>query len=71
MKEQVLCMKVGTFQIKSHAIAWLNNGLLLAFQMHHLPVRLNPIVYINVDVVIDALFLFLSFISNILCVKNN
>lgn len=38
--------------------------------MHHLPVGLDPIVYVNADVISDAFLLLLSLISNILCVKN-
>lgn len=36
----------------------------------NLPVGFDPIMYINADIVSYALFLLLSFISNILCVKN-
>ncbi len=38
--------------------------------MDHLPVGLDPVVNVNADVISDALLLFLSFISNILCVTN-
>lgn len=44
--------------------------LLSALKTSKLPVGLDPIVYVDADVVSDALLLLLSFISNILCVRN-
>lgn len=35
----------------------------------HLPVGLQTVVYVNADVISDALLLFLPFISNFLCVQ--
>ena len=62
---------VKLFLRKLHTNAWFKKeDLCLGHLMHHLPVGLYPIVDVSADVISDALLLLLSFITNILCVKN-